>query len=68
MHTLNAKKYSLDTRRTNKTKQGRLAAPFSSLSKLSVFDKNGKIGTACSKNLNNCLNTNPYSYLETSGG
>ncbi len=25
-------------------------------------------GTACSKNVNNCLNTNIYSYLGTSGG
>jgi hypothetical protein len=25
-------------------------------------------GTACFKNVNNCLNTNIYSYLETSGG
>ncbi len=25
-------------------------------------------GTACLKNINNCLNTNIYSYLETSGG
>ncbi len=24
--------------------------------------------TACFKNVNNCLNTNIYSYLETSGG
>ncbi len=29
---------SLDTIRTNKAKQGRLAVPFSSLSKLSVFE------------------------------
>ncbi len=25
-------------------------------------------GTACLKNVNNCWNTNIYSYLETSGG
>jgi hypothetical protein len=25
-------------------------------------------GTACFKNVNNCLNTNIFSYLETSGG
>jgi len=25
-------------------------------------------GTPCFKNVNNCLNTNIYSYLETSGG
>jgi hypothetical protein len=25
-------------------------------------------GTACFKKVNNCLNTNIYSYLETSGG
>jgi hypothetical protein len=25
-------------------------------------------GTACFKNVNNCLNTNIYSYLESSGG
>ncbi len=25
-------------------------------------------GTACLKNINKCLNTNIYSYLETSGG
>ncbi len=36
MPTLNAKKYSLDTIRTNKTKQVRLAAPFSSQPELEV--------------------------------
>jgi hypothetical protein len=25
-------------------------------------------GTACFENVNNCMNTNIYSYLETSGG
>jgi len=32
-----------------------------------IFTQEGN-GATCFKNVNNCLNTNIYSYLETSGG
>ncbi len=38
---------------------------------LAQMSKNGPFlnnGTTCFKNVNNCLNTNIYSYLETSSG
>jgi hypothetical protein len=38
------------------------------LFKLGYFTKNFINGTARFKNVNNCLNTNIYPYLETSGG
>jgi hypothetical protein len=35
---------------------------------LQSYNFSNGFGTACFKNVNNCLNTNIYSYLETSGG
>jgi hypothetical protein len=38
------------------------------MSKSTGVEKINCNGTTCFKNVNDCLNTNIYSYLETSGG